>query len=101
MDSDNAVMERTSYRGPDGVRQFIEDMKGDWDVFESRAEEFCDLGDDRVLVLGTWRARGRGSGVELDFQKAAWLMHFRDGKVVRMQTFTDREKAFEAAGIRE
>jgi ketosteroid isomerase-like protein len=37
--------------------------------------------------------------VELDSQKAAWLMQFRDGKIIRLQTFTDRERAFEAAGL--
>jgi ketosteroid isomerase-like protein len=96
-----AVMEGTRYSGQDEVRQFIEEMKRDWDVFETRVEEYRDLGDDRVLALGTWRARGRGSGIELDFQQASWLMQFRDGKVIRMQTFTEREKAYEAAGIQE
>jgi hypothetical protein len=69
-------------------------------VFESRLEELRDLGDDRVLALGTWQAQGRASGVELGFQKAAWLMQFRDGMIIRLQTFTDRGRAFEAAGLR-
>jgi ketosteroid isomerase-like protein len=95
-----AVLEGNSYHGHDGVRQWIEDMRRDWEVFETRPEEFRDLGDDRVLILGTWRARGRGSGVELDTQQAAWLVHCNGDKVIRMQTFTDRERALEAAGLR-
>jgi ketosteroid isomerase-like protein len=95
-----AVLEGTSYHGHDEVRQWIEDMKRDWEVFETVPEEFRDLGDDRVLILGTWRAIGRSSGVELSFQQAAWLTQYRDGKLIRLQTFTEREHAFEAAGLR-
>jgi ketosteroid isomerase-like protein len=96
-----AVLEGNSYRGHDGVRQWIEDMRRDWEVYETRPEEFRDLGDERVLILGTWRARGRSSGVELNSQQAAWLLRCQAGKVIRMQTFTDRERAFEAAGLRD
>ncbi|MEK6327617.1 MAG: nuclear transport factor 2 family protein [Actinomycetota bacterium] len=97
----NAALEGTRYRGHDGVRQWIEDMNRDWDFFEARTVEIRDLGDDRLLALGTWRARGRSSGVELDSQPAAWLLQLRGGKAVRMQTFTDRAKALEAAGLSE
>jgi ketosteroid isomerase-like protein len=96
-----AALEGTTYHGEDGIRQWMEELKRDWEIFETRPEEFRDLGDDRVLVLGTWRAQGRGSGVELDSQKAAWLMQFREGKIIRLQTYTDRERAFEAAGLRQ
>jgi ketosteroid isomerase-like protein len=97
----NAALEGGWYRGHSGVRQWIEDMNRDWDYFEARPEEFRDLGDDRLLALGTWRARGRSSGVELDSQPAAWLIQLRNGKTVRMQTFTDRSQALEAAGVSE
>lgn len=95
-----AVLEGNSYHGHDGVRLWIEDMRRDWEVYETRPEEFRDLGDDRFLILGTWRARGRSSGVELNSQQAAWLVDCRAGKVIRMQTFTDRERALETAGLR-
>jgi ketosteroid isomerase-like protein len=70
------------------------------EVFETRPEESHDLGGERVLVIGTWRARGRGSGVELDSPQAYWLMHLRGGKVTQLRTFTDMEQAFDAAGLR-
>jgi hypothetical protein len=34
-------------------------MKRDWTTYEIRPERYLDLGDDRVLTLGAWRARGR------------------------------------------
>jgi ketosteroid isomerase-like protein len=95
-----AALEGTSYKSEAGIRRWMGEMKREWEVYETRPEEFLDLGDDRVLVLGTWRARGRGSGVELDSQQAAWLISIEAGKVIRMQTFTNRHKAFEAAGLR-
>ena len=56
-------------------------------------------------MTGCWSlaigARGRGSGVELENQAAAWLSEVKDGKVVRMQTYTDRAEALEAAGVSE
>jgi ketosteroid isomerase-like protein len=94
-----AVLEGTSYRGADEIRAWIEEMKGQWELYETRPQEFHDLGGDRVLILGTWRARGRNSGVELDSQPAAWLIESEAGRITRMQTFTDRAKAFEAAGL--
>jgi len=59
-------------------------------------EEFLDLGD-RVVVTLRLRGRGHGSGVEIDalFYEIYTL---RDGKIIRMDEFTDRAEALEAAG---
>jgi ketosteroid isomerase-like protein len=95
-----AVLEGRVYRGPEGVRQWLGDLAGDWEYFQPVYEEYRDLGD-RVLVLGRWRARGRASGVELENQPAAWLYEIKDGKVVRMRTFTDRAEALEDVGLPE
>jgi ketosteroid isomerase-like protein len=97
----SALLERTKYQGHDGVREWFEEMRRDWTSYELRPEQFRDLGDDRVLVLGSWRAKGRGGEVMLDFPQAAWLCQYRHGKLVRLQTFTEREKALEAAGVRD
>jgi ketosteroid isomerase-like protein len=96
-----AVLEGITYQGYEGMRQWIEDVKRDWADFEPRPEHFLDLGDDRVLVLGSWHARGRGGDVPLDIPQGAWLIQIRNGKIVRLQTFTERKKALEAAGLRE
>ena len=99
MDSDQRSAEGTSYHGPEGVRQWIDEMTRDWADFEPLPEEFLDLGNDRLLARGTWRARGRTSGVQLDSQPAAWLIQLRNRKIVRMQTFTDHAAALEDAGL--
>jgi ketosteroid isomerase-like protein len=96
-----AILEGTTYQGREGVRQWIEDVKRDWTAFEPNPEDFRDLGDDRVLVFGSWHARGRGGDVLLDIPQAAWLLQYRKGRLVRLQTFTERKKALEAAGLSE
>jgi len=90
-----AALEGRVYRGHAGLRQWIEDLDADWEYFETCPEEFRDLGD-RVLIFGHWRARGRASRVELENQPGSWLVHFRAGRVMRQQTYTDRSEALEA-----
>ena len=55
---------------------------------------------DQVLALIRVRGRGRASGVEFDI-RAATLWTFRGGRLIRGQVFPEREKALEAAGLRE
>ena len=43
---------------------------------------------------------GRESRVEFD-QPMAWLIGFRDGRVLRMEMFPDHSEALEAAGLTE
>jgi ketosteroid isomerase-like protein len=97
----SALLEGTRYHGHDGVRQWFKEMRRDWTSYELRPTEFRGLADDRVLVLGSWRAQGRGGDVLLDFSQAAWLVQYRNEKLVRLQTFTDRNQALEAAGLRD
>jgi ketosteroid isomerase-like protein len=59
--------------------------------FRIEAEELIQEGD-RILALIHWRGRGKGSGVEVD-DRGAHLWTFREGKVVRYETFRDREEA--------
>jgi ketosteroid isomerase-like protein len=93
-----AVLEGRVYRGHEGIKRWIEDLRRDWEVFLPRLEEVRPLGDGHYLLLGHWEARARGSGIDLgETQAASWLIHMRDGKIDRLQTFTIREEALEAA----
>jgi uncharacterized protein len=95
-----AALEGRVYRGHDGVRQRVADLSVDWDCFETHQEEFLEIGD-RVLIFGRWRARARSSGVELESEQASSVIDLQDGKVVRLQTYTDRDEAVKAAGFRK
>ena len=95
-----ATLEGRVYRGHEGMRQWLDDLSTDWEVFETHQEEFREIGD-RVLVFGRWRARARSSGVELENEPASWVIDLKDGKVVRLQTYTDRREAVEAVGLHD
>jgi ketosteroid isomerase-like protein len=94
-----AIIEGTHYHGHDGVRDWIEDVKRDWPLWEIKTDEFLDVDDDRVLVFGSWHAQGHHGGAALDIQGAAWLLEFSEGRIRRLETFTERSKAREAVGL--
>ncbi len=91
----------TGYRGEQGVRRWMKEMRRDWTAYELKPEQFRDLEGDRVLILGSWRAQGMRGEVPLEVPQAAWLVHVSGNRVSRVQAFTDRRKALEAAGLRE
>jgi len=93
-----ARLEGTSFRGPEEVNRWLDELDRDWAEFVTHPQEFRDLGDV-VLILGTWRARARHSGLVLDAQPGAWVAHVRNGKIVRQETFTDRAEALDAVGL--
>lgn len=92
-------IEEPPTQGHDAVRANLARWEGEWDDYEVIPEEFLDLGD-RVVVTVRLRGRGHGSGVEIDalFCK---IYTPRDGKIIRMDEFTDRAEALEAAGPQE
>jgi uncharacterized protein len=91
-----AAMEGKAYRGHDGVlRWWKEEIDTNWEVFETHAEDYEQVGD-RMVIYGHWVARARSSGVELT-SAATWVVDVRDGKIARWETYTDRAEALAAA----
>ena len=86
-----------TYRGVEGVHAALDSWFETWEWMRVDVEELHEVGD-RVLFTLHQRAKGRGSGIEIEI--TSWNVYtFRDGKVTRMQLFTSREPAFEAAGL--
>jgi limonene-1,2-epoxide hydrolase len=69
-----------------------------FDKFELRSD-VKDLGD-RLLAWGTIHVRARGSGIETDIEIGG-LFEFREGRIVRWEDFGSKDKALQAAGLRE
>ena len=86
-----------SYRGPDGVRAAIDSWFETWEWMQVEIAEIVDAGD-HVLVVLDQRAKGSGSGAEVEIRSHN-VYTFRDGKVVRIELFIDREPALAAAGL--
>lgn len=64
-----------------------------WADWRAVADEYVERGD-YVIVLATYRGRGKGSGVEIR-QEGAHVFKLRDGKVVRLEIFASRARAIE------
>jgi ketosteroid isomerase-like protein len=94
----NPVEEAPSH-GPDAVRDYYERWESSWEELKVTTEEFIDAGD-RVVVTALFRGRGRGSGIMVE-TRFYELYTLRDGKIVRLDEFTERAEALEAAGLRE
>ena len=88
-----------SARGVEEVEATMTRWESTWDDYDVIPEEFIDVGD-RVIATLRVVGRGRGSGVAVD-ARFHQVFTLRNGKIVRMDEFTDRAEALEAAGLRE
>jgi ketosteroid isomerase-like protein len=92
-------VEESCAHGHDAVRASTARWKSEWDDYELLPEEFADV-NDRVVVTVRFRARGRGSGVEVD-ARLYDVFTLRAGKIIRMDQFAEQAEAFEAVGLHE
>jgi ketosteroid isomerase-like protein len=89
-----------SGRGTEHVLRFFEGLEETFDDVQLLPQEYID-GGDRVATRLRHYAKGKGSGVMLDQELYHQVTTFRDGKIVRIEYFTDWNAALEAAGLRE
>jgi ketosteroid isomerase-like protein len=87
-----------------GVAALIEVWRDYLRAFEdyySEIVELRELDDERVLVFDHVRGRARSSGVELGqiSPKGGDLWHVRDGKVVRVVLYFDRDRMLADLGL--
>jgi ketosteroid isomerase-like protein len=69
-----------------------------WSAYRLEAEEFRELGGGRVLVLVRGFARGKTSGVEVENLNAN-VLTISDGKVTRLASYSDRDRALADLGL--
>jgi ketosteroid isomerase-like protein len=66
----------------------------------TEAEEYRELNGERVLVLTRMVGRGKTSGLPISTDGAN-VFQIRDGKVVRLGTYWDRDRALAYLGLEE
>jgi ketosteroid isomerase-like protein len=89
--------ESRTFRGHDGAREAMRSWAEAWEWLRSDIEEIVEV-DDRVLVCCHTRGKGRGSAVEVETGTYN-VFTVRDGHAIRIQFFTSKEPALEAAGL--
>jgi hypothetical protein len=82
--------------GVQGLEMFNEAVEQDFSEFRYDADEFEEIGDNRVLVLGKMFVRARATGMPLwgDFGHI-WTV--RDGLASHVVAYRDRDEARKAA----
>jgi ketosteroid isomerase-like protein len=91
-----------------GRRRGVAEVQGafrDWyeaftDV-QTDVDELFAADDDQVIVVFTYRGKGRTSGVEVAWKHMAGLWTFRGNKVVQVLWLRSRQDALKAAGVTE
>ena len=87
------------YSGHAGVREFFRDFNEPFDQLHWDYPDIRDLGD-QVLAIGTFRARGRGSGAEVETPIGV-LTDYENGIATRVWSTGDPGEVLEAAGLEE
>ena len=69
-----------------------------WEDYRAEADEFRALGDERVVVSGHMRGRGKASGAPVE-TRFVNVFHLREGRVTRLVLYSNAEHAFADLGL--
>jgi ketosteroid isomerase-like protein len=92
--------EQGSYQGRGGFSEFMLSWTEDFENYSVRLERLIDAGEERVVGFFTQSATGKGSGAPVE-QEYATVYDFKDGQLIRLRIYFDRDEALEAAGLSE
>jgi ketosteroid isomerase-like protein len=92
------TVDPTAYHGAEGLARYFRDADV-WEVLNLEAQEFRDLGDE-VLVVGTFHARGGGSGMEIHVPYYS-AFFTSGGKLAQVLSFRTEDEALKAVGLLE
>jgi ketosteroid isomerase-like protein len=87
------------YKGYAGVERWMHDLDNQFSEWRIAMEELRSVPDDRVLAIVTVAARGRASGVDLNFPSASIFNFESDHRVTHMRIYPDRAEALKAVGL--
>ena len=91
--------EQQTYEGIAGARAFLSEWMDAWEDWEHEVEALHDAGDRVVgLIYQRLTSKTVGTPVEMSF---AQVFTLRDGKLARMEMYSERDEALAAAGLSE
>jgi ketosteroid isomerase-like protein len=90
----------TLYRGHEGVRAWLAEIRENFVRFTPWLDEARDAGDDRVVAVGGISFRAKESGVDMA-ERMGWVYGFHNGRLRRMMFYGSPADALKAVGLRE
>jgi ketosteroid isomerase-like protein len=89
--------------GAEGLAETMPTLFMDIEDFHMEAEEYRELDGERILVIITSSGCGKSSGLGVGqmYAHGANLFHVRNGKVTRLVTYADRNRALADLGLEE
>ena len=91
--------DRGVYRGAAGVERLMAEIDEDIEQLTFSVSEVRAVGDKVFIAVA---AEGRGRQSKAGFEQRYWYVNtFRDGLIVRVDSYADRTQALEAAGLSE
>jgi ketosteroid isomerase-like protein len=89
-----------TYKRRAGLTRFWTDMLEAWERFSPEIEEIIDCGPERLITLDVVRARGKGSGIDME-ARGAMLWTVQEGRISRVKMFQTKDEALEAVRLSE
>jgi ketosteroid isomerase-like protein len=86
------------YSGYEGIMRWREEVGEVWQSYRTEPVEFFDR-NDVVVVFTRERARGKGSGIELEQRPTALLFRLKGGRVSEIRLYLDRDLALRDAAM--
>jgi ketosteroid isomerase-like protein len=98
-DNSNAAFDNEVFRGQDGMRQYMSQLREMWKRQQVEPQEFIPVADDQVIVAFRFVSIGRD-----DLQtvaNAAIVVTVQEGKIAHMKSFQNKSEALEGVGLSE
>lgn len=100
--TDPLVPEPGVYKGVASVRPYLEGFIRAFGAWHIDVVDMIEVSEEEVLCVMTVKGHPLGqAGGETQFFEWCHLTKYRDGKVVRIRSFLDKARAFEAVGLSE
>ena len=99
MDAPQGVESRQAHDKA-GLRDWFQKMDEIWEELRFDPREVSQVDSERVLAVVRTSGRAKGSGIEID-QELTHVWTLRRGKVFRINTYSTKQEALEAAGLSE
>jgi ketosteroid isomerase-like protein len=86
-------------RGREAVLEYWQEVAEAWESQTFELERLIEAGD---VVVAFWHetARGRHSDLEVETDTAS-ILKLRDGKIIELRGYLDRDEALRAAGLED